>query len=109
MWNLKHYLFTALLLVRTHKDMFTQVSAAFHKYWDYTGFMTNSFLFFLIGIPLVYEFQTFYGIPLLAIILGPITIVMISRAITVYGGCAILRLAKIRIPRQWQNIVHWEG
>ena len=52
MWNLKHYLFTALLLVRTHKDMFTQVSAAFHKYWDYTGFMTNSFLFFLIGIPL---------------------------------------------------------
>ena len=102
-------LFTALLLVRTHKDMFTEVRAAFHKYWDYAGFMTNSFLFFLIGIPLVYEFQTFYGIPLLAIILAPIAIVMISRAITVYGGCAILRLAKIRIPRQWQNILTLGG
>lgn len=102
-------LFTALFLVRTHKDMFTQVRDAFHKYWDYTGFMTNSFLFFLIGIPLVYEFQSFAGIPLLLIILAPITIVVISRAITVYGGCAILRLAKVRIPLQWQNILTLGG
>lgn len=102
-------LFTALFLVRTHKDIFTQVRAAFHKYWDYTGFMTNSFLFFLIGIPLVYEFQSFEGISLVAIILAPITIVIISRAITVYGGCAILRLIRIRIPRQWQNILTLGG
>jgi CPA1 family monovalent cation:H+ antiporter len=102
-------LFTALFLVRTHKDMFSQVRAAFHKYWDYTGFMTNSFLFFLIGIPLVYEFQSFDGISLVAIILAPITIVIISRAITVYGGCVILRLVRIRIPRQWQNILTLGG
>jgi CPA1 family monovalent cation:H+ antiporter len=102
-------LFTALFLVRTHKDMFSQVKVAFHKYWDYTGFMTNSFLFFLIGIPLVYEFQSFDGITLVAIILAPITIVIISRAITVYGGCAILRAFRIRIPRQWQNILTLGG
>jgi Na+:H+ antiporter len=102
-------LFTALFLVRTHKDMFREVRAAFHRYWDYTGFMTNSFLFFLIGIPLVYEFQSFDGISLVAIILAPITIVIISRAITVYGGCAILRLVRIRIPRQWQNILTLGG
>ena len=62
-------LFTALILIRTHKDIFTEVKAAFHKYWDYTGFMTNSFLFFLIGIPLVYEFQSYAGVPLIVILL----------------------------------------
>ncbi len=102
-------LFTALILIRTHKDIFTEVRAAFHKYWDYTGFMTNSFLFFLIGIPLVYEFQSYAGVPLIVILLAPITIVMISRAITVYGGCMVLRLAKIRIPHQWQNILTLGG
>ena len=55
--------------------------------------MTNSFLFFLIGIPLVYEFQSFAGVSLLVIILAPITIVILSRDYTVYGGCAILRFA----------------
>ena len=102
-------LFTALILIRTHKDIFTEVRAAFHKYWDYTGFMTNSFLFFLIGIPLVYDFQSYAGVPLIVILLAPIAIVMISRAITVYGGCLVLRLAKIRIPHQWQNILTLGG
>ena len=57
----------------------------------------------------MYEFQSFAGVSLLAIILAPITIIIISRAITVYGGCAILRFAKIRIPLQWQNILTLGG
>ena len=39
-------LFAAILLVKTHKDIFEEVRQAFHKYWDYTGFITNSFFFF---------------------------------------------------------------
>lgn len=98
-------LFTAILLVKTHKDIFIQVREAFHKYWDYAGFMTNSFLFFIIGIPFVYEFQLFTSVSLLLIILAPITIVMISRAIVVYSGSIILRIAKVRLPLQWQNVL----
>ena len=101
-------LFIALLLVRTHKDLFIQVRVAFHEFWDYAGFMTNSFLFFIIGIPLVSEFET-SSIPLLLILLTPITIVMISRAIVVYGGSLTLRIAKVRIPIQWQNILTLGG
>jgi monovalent cation:H+ antiporter, CPA1 family len=98
-------LFTAILLVKTHKDIFIQVREAFHKYWDYAGFMTNSFLFFIIGIPFVYEFQLFASVSLLLIILAPITIVMISRAIVVYSGSLVLRIAKVRLPLQWQNVL----
>jgi monovalent cation:H+ antiporter, CPA1 family len=43
--------FTALLMLRTHKETITRVGQLFHIYWDYLGFITNSFLFFLIGIP----------------------------------------------------------
>ena len=102
-------LFVALLLVRTHKDLFIQVRVAFHKFWDYAGFMTNSFLFFIIGIPLVSEFETSTSIPLLLILLAPIAIVMISRAIVVYGGSLTLRIAKVRIPLPWQNILTLGG
>ena len=98
-------LFIAILLVRTHKDIFIRVREAFHKYWDYAGFMTNSFLFFIIGIPFVYEFQLFTSVSLLLVILAPIIIVMISRAIVVYSGSLILRIAKVRLPLQWQNVL----
>ena len=46
-------LFTALLLITKHKEISTGVRKLFHKYWDYLGFVTNSILFFLIGIPLL--------------------------------------------------------
>ena len=34
---------------------------------------------------------------------------MISRAIVVYGGSIILRIARVRIPLQWQNILTLGG
>ncbi|HYA82042.1 MAG TPA: hypothetical protein VEH06_01145 [Candidatus Bathyarchaeia archaeon] len=41
--------FTALLMLRTHKETFTGIGRLFNIYWDYLGFITNSILFFLIG------------------------------------------------------------
>ena len=32
------------------------------------------------------------------------SIVMVSRAIVVYGGSIVLRIAKVRLPLQWQNV-----
>jgi monovalent cation:H+ antiporter, CPA1 family len=101
-------LFTALLLIKTHKDIFTKARDAFHEYWDYTGLMTNSILFFLIGIPLVIDYGSL-NVSLIVIFLAPFAIVMISRAIVVYGGSIILRIARVRIPLQWQNILTLGG
>jgi CPA1 family monovalent cation:H+ antiporter len=34
---------------------------------------------------------------------------MISRAIVIYGGSIVLRIANVRLPLQWQNILTLGG
>ena len=46
---------------------------------------------------------------MIVLILAPFAIVMISRAVVVYGGSIILRIARVRIPLQWQNILTLGG
>jgi CPA1 family monovalent cation:H+ antiporter len=41
--------------------------------------------------------------------MAPFAIVMISRAIVVYGGSIVLRIANVRLPLQWQNILTLGG
>jgi CPA1 family monovalent cation:H+ antiporter len=101
--------FIALLMLRTHKETFTGVGRQFNIYWDYLGFITNSILFFLVGIPVLSLFVLQSNISMILIIIAPIAIVMISRLIVVYGGSIILRIASVRIPLQWQNILTLGG
>ena len=66
-------LFTALLLIIKHKEISTGVKKLFHKYWDELGFVTNSILFFLIGIPLLaVGTAESIGFPLILIIVDSI-------------------------------------
>jgi len=103
-------LFTAILIVTIHKEISTGVRKLFHKYWDYIGFITNSILFFLIGIPLLsvksYESAS---VPLILILVIPFAIMMLSRAVVVYGGSTFLRIFRVKIPLQWQNILTLGG
>ncbi|MFL6453407.1 MAG: cation:proton antiporter [Nitrososphaeraceae archaeon] len=101
--------FTALLLLRAHKETITKVGQLFHMYWDYLGFITNSFLFFLIGIPVVSLFLLQSNELLVLIVIVPIVIITVSRGVVVYGGSIILRIARVRIPHQWQNILTLGG
>jgi CPA1 family monovalent cation:H+ antiporter len=99
-------LFTAIILVTKHKEVSIGVRKLFHKYWDYIGFITNSFLFFLIGVPLfVVESYESSAVPLILIIVAPFAIMMLSRAAVVYSGSAFLRIFRVRIPLQWQNVL----
>jgi monovalent cation:H+ antiporter, CPA1 family len=99
-------LFIAILIVTVHKEISKGVRKLFHKYWDYLGFITNSVLFFIIGIPLL-SVEAAEGIefPIIIIIVAPFAIMMVSRAVVVYGGSTFLRIFRIRIPLQWQNIL----
>jgi monovalent cation:H+ antiporter, CPA1 family len=101
--------FVALLMLRRHEEIITKVGQLFHMYWDYLGFITNSILFFLIGIPLVSLFLLESDVHLALIIIIPIAIVTISRFIVVYGGSIILRIARVRISSQWQRILTLGG
>src|SRR6187200_1341628 len=103
-------LFTAILIVTTHKEISTGVRILFHKYWDYLGFITNSVLFFLIGIPLLsVESYESASVPLILILVIPFAIMMLSRAVVVYGGSTFLRIFRIKIPLQWQNVLTLGG
>ena len=103
-------LFTAILLVTIHKEISTGVRKLFHKYWDYIGFITNSMLFFLIGIPLLsVESYESASVPLILILVIPFVIMMLSRAAVVYGGSTFLRIFRVKIPLQWQNILTLGG
>jgi CPA1 family monovalent cation:H+ antiporter len=99
-------LFIAMLIVTVRKEISKGVRKLFHKYWDYLGFITNSVLFFIIGIPLL-SVEAAEGIefPLIVIIVAPFAIMMLSRAIVVYGGSIFLRIFRVRIPLQWQNVL----
>ncbi len=99
-------LFTAMFLVTQHKEVSTGIRKLFHKYWDYLGFVTNSILFFVIGIPLlaVESYQS-SAVPLILILVTPFVIMMFSRAVVVYSGSAFLRIFRVRIPLQWQNVL----
>jgi len=99
-------LFTAMILVTNHKEVSIGVRKLFHKYWDYIAFITNSFLFFLIGVPLfAVESYASSAVPLILIIVAPFAIMMLSRAAVVYSGSAFLRIFRVRIPLQWQNVL----
>ena len=103
-------LFTALLLIIKHKEISTGVRKLFHKYWDYLGFVTNSILFFLIGIPLLaVGTAESIGFPLILIIVTPFAIMMMSRAVVVYGGSTFLRIFRVKIPVKWQNVLTLGG
>ena len=99
-------LFTAMFLVTQHKEVSTGIRKLFHKYWDYLGIVTNSILFFVIGIPLlaVESYQS-SAVPLILILVTPFVIMMFSRAVVIYSGSAFLRIFRVRIPLQWQNVL----
>jgi CPA1 family monovalent cation:H+ antiporter len=103
-------LFIALLLITKHKEISTGVRKLFHKYWDYLGFVTNSILFFLIGIPLLaVGTAESIGFPLILLIVAPFSIMMMSRAVVVYGGSTFLRIFRVKIPVKWQNVLTLGG
>lgn len=99
-------LFTAMFLVTQHTEISTDIRKLFHKYWDYLGFVTNSILFFVIGIPLfALESYQSSAVPLILILVTPFVIMMFSRAVVIYSGSAFLRIFRVRIPLQWQNVL----
>jgi CPA1 family monovalent cation:H+ antiporter len=48
-------------------------------------------------------------LPLILIITIPFVIMMLSRAVVVYGGSIFLRVFKVKIPRRWQNVLTLGG
>jgi len=72
-----------------------------YNFWEYAGFLANSFIFLLIGLRI--DLAVLYGNwPL---ILWAIGAVLLARAIGVYGLSQIER----DIPIKWRHVLYWGG
>ena len=76
------------------------------SFWEYAGFVVNSLIFLLIGMPLAK--QDFSG--LWKGILVVTGLVIVGRAAAVYGGCLLFRGSdKLRVSQSHQHILFWGG
>ena len=102
--------FLALVLIKTHKDLLSEMMQSFHLYWDYLAFTLNALLFYLMGVSMaIYYLHLADAWSWIIIILAPIGIVMLARVVLVLGGDALLRIAHVRIPTKWQKVLIYGG
>ncbi|CAN5692222.1 cation:proton antiporter [soil metagenome] len=75
------------------------------SFWEYIGFIANSLIFLLIGIRLVAQDV----VSELTVALLVIALVIIGRAVAVYGCCALFRRSMHRIALNHQHVLFWGG
>jgi monovalent cation:H+ antiporter, CPA1 family len=74
-------------------------------YWEYLGFVANSFIFMDIGIHL--SWQYFKGALVTAFL--AILLVILGRALAVYPCCAIFNKSALHVQGRHQHILFWGG
>ena len=75
------------------------------SFWEYVGFVANSLIFLLIGVNLVaHHIFTVVVVAFLTILL-----VILGRALAVYGCCAAFMQTKQRVPLFQQHLLVWGG
>ena len=71
------------------------------NFWEYAGFIANSFAFLLIGLQIDIPVLFVYWQPILTAILA----VLAARAVVIYG----LAWTGRDIPLRWQHVLYWGG
>lgn len=78
---------------------------AVNAFWEYAAFMVNSIVFLLIGL----EAMAIRWWERPGLVAGGIIIVLVARAVAVYGLAPALRLAGSPVPMAWQHLLFWGG
>lgn len=78
---------------------------AIHAYWEYLGFLANSFIFIVIGVQV--SLQNFKSVLLPTIV--AILFVLVGRACAVYPCCALFARSELRVQGKHQFILFWGG
>jgi CPA1 family monovalent cation:H+ antiporter len=73
------------------------------NFWEYVAFLTNSFVFLLIGLQVNITALLASWQPILWAILA----VFVARIIVVYGLNGLLRFVTEPVPLTWQHILNW--
>lgn len=78
---------------------------AVQTFWEYAAFVSNSFIFLLIGMHEVH--QNFIAIWLPAVV--AIALVTLGRAVAIYPSCLLFARSSLRVPARQQHILFWGG
>jgi len=75
------------------------------SFWEYVAFIANSLIFLLIGMRLPHYSFAQYWIPIICTIL----LVILGRALAVYGCCAMASFTRSKVSYVNQHILVWGG
>ena len=85
--------------------MSASTRVAVQDFWQYMGFLSNSFIFLLIGLELE-PVELFTHLP--AIIVAFLTVLM-ARSILIYAGIPFIDFLSTPIPKSWRHVLVWGG
>lgn len=85
--------------------MSASTRVAVQDFWQYMGFLSNSFIFLLVGLELdPGAFIRNFPAVMLAFV-----IVVFARSIVVYAGIPLVDLISRPLPGLWRNVLVWGG
>jgi CPA1 family monovalent cation:H+ antiporter len=90
---------------RSHGAFSERGQEAVDSFWEYACFVANSLIFLLIGATLVVE--EISGLIVASVLV--IALVLVGRAISVYGCCALFAATRLKVSRAHQHVLVWGG
>ncbi len=88
-----------------HYGMSPSTRVAVHDFWQYMGFVSNSFIFLLIGLEL--EPQSLLAD--LAMVLAGFVALVVARAVVVYVGVPLVDHSTTPLPSAYKHVLVWGG
>lgn len=85
--------------------MSASTRVAVQDFWQYMGFLSNSFIFLLVGL----ELDPAEYIEHLPAVLIAFTVVVLARSVVVYIGVPVVDLFTKPIPSIWRHVLVWGG
>jgi monovalent cation:H+ antiporter, CPA1 family len=88
-----------------HRTMGAVTRVTMGTVWEYAAFIANSLIFLLIGLRIDLGAIVHHA----GLVVVAFLVVLVSRAVTVYGYGVISRVAGRRLPLSWQHVLVWGG
>jgi CPA1 family monovalent cation:H+ antiporter len=91
---------------RSSRNMSPTTRMMLANFWEYIAFLVNSLVFILIGMQVVVPR---FGNQVYVLIFVVVVVVLISRAVTVYGLSFISKLLGSKVKMSYQHVLFWGG
>ena len=85
--------------------MSASTRVAVQDFWQYMGFLSNSFIFLLVGL----ELDPGAFVMNLPVVMLAFLVVVLARSIVVYAGIPIVDFFSTPLPTLWRHVLVWGG